>query len=297
MKSSFTQIYLFNYVVEMMSFTKAAEHLKLSKSYVSQQIAALEKTLGVKLLERTTRHIAPTFAGTQLYEHSRRIVQELNNAEQTIAGLQNKPEGQLRITAPSAFAAHILAPALPQFLDRYPEIDLKIITTGVELDLLKEKIDIAIRLTHNPPEDRVAKLLGYYQLQVCATPRFLKNRNEIKQPHNISEHPCLVYATEKVSERWPFIIDEKESPVFVTPHMACNTYEILLNAVLSDCGIARLPSYVIQQSVEKNALKILFEQYEPPKIPIYAIYAPDPHFPPRNRVFLEFSQNITTKGV
>lgn len=294
-KQSISQIVVFYHVVDAMNFSKAADKMGLSKAYVSKQIADLEKTLGTKLLERTTRQIELTFAGSQLFEHSRNIIVEFNKAEQTIAAIQNKPEGLLRITAPSAFAAHILAPILPQFLKKYPDIRLDLKLTGQELDLLKEKIDVAIRLTHNPPEDRIAKLIGDYQLQVCATRSYLKKHKDLKNPHQLTEHPCLVYATEKNPERWPFMIDEKEAPVFVTPKLACNTYEILLSATLSDTGIARLPSYVIQNYVEKKQLIVLFSEYMPAKIPIYAIYAHDIHMPPMIRVFIEFLQDVLNK--
>ena len=121
MKQSLSQIFIFFHVIDLMSFSKAALRLGFSKAYISKQIAMLEETFGTKLIERSTRRIEPTFAGTQLFEHSRKIVLEFNNAEQTIAALQNKPKGLLRVTAPTAFAAHILAPAIPAFLKTYPD--------------------------------------------------------------------------------------------------------------------------------------------------------------------------------
>lgn len=292
MKQSISQIVIFFHVIDLMSFSKAAKRLGLSKSYVSKQIAALETSLGAKLIERSTRHIEPTFAGTQLFVHSRNIVSELGNAEQTIASIQNKPKGILRVTAPAAFAAHLLAPAIPKFLKSYPEIRLNLTLTGQELNLLEEKIDIAIRLTHEPPEDRVAKLIGHYQLQVCATPSYITKHNNLKNPSQLTEHPCLVYATQKNPERWPFIIDGKESLVFVSPRLAANTYEIILSSVLNHCGIARLPSYVIHESVKNKKLKILFPDTMPPEIPIYALYAQNIHLPPMIRVFIEFLQDL-----
>jgi len=292
MKQSLSQIVIFFHVIDLMSFSKAALRLGCSKAYVSKQISMLEETLGAKLIERSTRRIEPTFAGTQLFEHSRKIVLEFNNAEQTIAALQDKPKGLLLVTAPTAFAAHILAPAVPEFLKSYPEISLDMKLTGQELNLLKEKIDVAIRLTHQPPEDRVAKLIGHYQLQVCATPRYLQKHADLKHPQQLAEHPCLVYATQKVSERWLFIIDGKEVPIYVSPRLESNTYEVLLDAVLSDCGIACLPSYVIQTSLAENKLEILFSDFMPPAIPIYAVYAQNINLPPMTRVFIEFLEGL-----
>ena len=292
MKQTLLQLIIFYHVVDQMSFSKAAQRLNLSKAYVSNQISDLEKTMHLKLLERNTRRLELTFAGEQVFQHSRSLVKEFNETTQTMAGLRDKPEGLLRITAPTGYAAHILAPNIPVFLDQYPEIRLDLKLTGEVLDFTKHKIDVAIRLTHKPPEDKIAKRIGTYQLQVCASAEYLKNHGEPKHPPELSNHACLVYSTEVESERWPFVIDKKESYIFVKPRLACNTYEAILSSVLNGQGIARLPSYVIDQAVKNTQLKLLFANYMPPEIPIYAIYAQTIYTPPMVRAFIEFLGKI-----
>jgi len=292
MKHGIKHFITFYHVVELNSFSKAAHELNLSKAHVSNLIKQLEQSIQTKLLERNTRNLELTFAGEQLFTHCKKMVAEYQNAEQTLSTLQNKPQGLLRVTAPSAYAAHVLSNALPAFFQQYPEIAVDMSLTGEVLDLLTQKMDVAIRLTHTPPPDRIAKLIGYYQLQVCASVDYLKSHSEINHPQQLAEHPCLVYSTEVVSERWPFMIGEKLHHVYVNSRLASNQYENILFAVKSGVGIARLPSYVIDQALKEGELKLLFQEYEPARIPIYVIYAQNIIIPPRVRVFVEFLQTL-----
>lgn len=294
MQNTLSQLVVFYHVVNLGSFTKAAKRLETSKAFISKQISQLEKSMHVKLLERNTRHLKATFAGEELFKHSRNIVLEYHSATQTLASLQETPAGLLRITAPPAYAAFKLAKQLPQFLKMYPEINLDLKLTGEKLNLLEQKIDVAIRLTHTPPLDRVAKLIGHYQLQVCASVDYIKQHAEIKFPQQLADHPCLVYATEEVSERWPFVIDDKHTDIYVKSRLACNTYETILQALLNNCGIARLPSYVIAEEVKKGNIKLLFNEYMPSNIPIYAIYAQGLQISPTVRAFVKFLLNDKT---
>lgn len=294
MQNTLSQLVVFYHVVDLGSFTKAGVRLNASKAFISKQISELEKSMHVKLLERNTRQLKATFAGEELFKHSRNIVMEYHNATQTLASLQETPAGLLRITAPSAYATFKLARQLPRFLKMYPEISLDIKLTGEKLNLLEHKIDVAIRLTHTPPPDRVAKLIGHYQLQVCASVDYLKQHPEIKFPQQLAGHPCLVYSSEEVSERWPFIIDNKHTDIYVKSRLSCNTYEAILQALLSNTGIARLPSYVVADEVLKGNIKILFNEYMPPNIPVYAIYAQGTKIPPTVRAFVKFLLNNET---
>ena len=195
------------------------------------------------------------------------------------------------MTAPNAFASHILSPIIPQFLQTYPDIRLEMKLTGDVLNLIEHKIDVAIRLTHKPPVDRIAKRLGTYQLQICtSTDYYEQHKATLQHPQQLTEHPCLVYTSEKRSERWPFIINDKESAVYVTPRLSSNNYENILQATHAHCGVARLSSYVIEKSLREKKLVRLFDDYMPPPIPIYAVYAQSIATPPMIRAFIEYLQ-------
>jgi LysR family transcriptional regulator for bpeEF and oprC len=288
MQQTLIQLATYYHVVDLMSFTKAAKCLGVSKGYISKQISQLESNMNTQLLERNTRHLKLTFAGEELFKHSRNIVLEYHNATQTLASLQENPAGLLRVTAPPAYAEHVLAKQLPKFLKSYPDIQLDLKLTGEQLNLFTHKIDVAIRQTYTPPGDRIAKLLGHFQFQVCASNNYLKKYPELKWPQQLIEHSCLVYSSDEVSEYWPFVIDNKQVHVNVKPRLACNTYESILHAVLNDCGIARLPSYVIAEELKKKNIQLLFNNYMQPIIPVYAIYAQNQQISPAVRAFVDF---------
>ncbi len=292
MNPSFSQLLIFYYVIDYMSFSKAATHLKCSKAYVSKQIKDLERLIGFPLIQRNTRSLTLTFAGETIFEHARVMVEEYRAAEHSIANLQTKASGLLRITAPNAYADYILSPHLPTFLKEYPEISIEMNLTGSLLNLVGEKIDIAIRLTHEPPLDRIAKRVGSYQMIICASESYLDQYGPLDKPQQLVNHHCLVYSTERYSRQWPFNIDKRFHRVAVKPRISTNSNLILLNAVLNGIGVARLPDYVVYHSIENNHLKCLLLDYYPPSIPIYAIYSQSRIIPPKIQAFVRFLEKI-----
>ncbi len=295
MNKHYGQLAIFYHVVDFRSFTRAAKHLDCSKSHISKQLSDLERAVGTPLLHRNIRTMQLTVAGEALLEHARLIVHEFQNATNTIAGLQNKVEGILRITSPSAYADCILAPNLDRFLSQYPDLSLEMNFTGELVNLVEQKIDVAIRLTHEPPVDRVAKRIGEYQMIVCASPAYLDKHAVPKNPQQLQEHPCLVYSTEKNSSKWPFIVEQTLLSIAVKPLIAANSSQVLLNAALNGKGIARLPSYVVDRSIKENRLHPLLREYYPPPVPIYAIYAAGRSVPPKIRAFIEFIYQLEVR--
>lgn len=292
MSKLYAQLAIFYYVVDFMSVTKAAKHLGCSKAHVSKQLSELERALGSPLLHRNVRAMRLTFAGEALLEHAKLMVRECQHAENTMAGLQDKAQGVLRVTAPSAYAECRLAPNLPNFLDQYPDIRLDMDFTGQLVNLVEKKIDVAIRLTHEPPVDRVAKRIGDYQMRVCASPDYLHRHGQPKTPLHLADHECLVYSTEKNSNQWPFVMAESAIRVGVKARITANNSQVLLHAVRSGMGIARLPDYVVRDAMEQEQLQPVLADFYPPPIPIYAIYAQGRVVPPKIRAFVEFLHNL-----
>lgn len=295
MDRSLLHLELFYYVANHQGFSNAARELGVSKAYISQQISKFERDIGTRLFNRNTRRLNLTFTGESLFTYAENIVNEKKAAKTALSSLQKKEQGILRITSPNAFSDYFLADSLPGFLLQYPEITTELSLTGRVLDLVKENIDVAIRLTHEPPNDRVAKYLTDYQLIVCASYKYLEDHNEPKSPQSLTDHPCLVYSTIENYNRWPFWIDGKPTSVNVTPRLVSNNYRLILNALEKDLGIARLPSYVVKQGIEEKRIKPLFMDKIGKPIPVYAIYQPSRVLAPRVRVFIEFLENITTE--
>ncbi len=295
MNRIYNQLVIFYYVAHCKSFTKAAEQLQTSKGYVSKEIANLERSVGSALLHRSTRSLQLTAVGEELFVYATQIVEVFRQAESTLSSLQNKVEGILRITSPSAFADYMLAPNLPRFFKDYPGVRLEMNLTGNLLNLVEEKIDVAIRLTHEPPLDRVAKRLGEYQMIICASKKYLDENRGPKTPKELTTHPCLIYSTERHSTDWPFQIEGEAKSVRVNPTLTANAASVLLNAAIEGRGIARLPDYVVRAALQMGHLSQILTPFYPPPIPVYAIYAQSRRIPPKIYSFLGFLQEVLYK--
>jgi DNA-binding transcriptional LysR family regulator len=292
MTKIFSQLAIFYHVVINMSFSKAAQHLNCSKAYISKEINNLESCVGTLLLQRNTRYIKLTYAGEALFEHAKSIVHEVKAAESTITGLQSKVTGMLRITAPLAYTDCMLSPSLPQFLLKYPTITLEMIITSKLLNLVEENIDIAIRLTHEPPLERIAKRIGQYQMVVCASGDYLKKTGRPRKPNDLLDYHCLVYDAERNSNSWPFIVKQQAIKLHIKPKISANNCSLLLNAALNGLGIMRLPSYIVMDSIQSGRLVALLTTYYPPAIPIYAVYAQSRIIPPKIHAFIDFLKEL-----
>jgi DNA-binding transcriptional LysR family regulator len=187
----YLQLLSFYYVAKLMSFTKAAAYLKCSKAHVSKQITNLERFVGTPLLNRNTRMVKLTSAGEVIFQHAQQIVNELQSVDGTIHSLQNKIQGRLRITSPKAYADYFLAPNLHNFLNQYPDLSLEMYHTDEYLDFIKEKIDLAIRITHAPNEDKIAKHVAYDRTVLCASNTYLQRHGIPKTPDKLNKYRSM----------------------------------------------------------------------------------------------------------
>jgi DNA-binding transcriptional LysR family regulator len=287
-----SQLVIFYNIATLSSFTKAAQHLHCSKAHVSKQLSDLERSVGSLLFHRNTRSLKLTSTGEALFSHAQIIVNELHSAENTINALHSKVEGSLKVTSPQGYADYVLAPCLPQFLLQYPEVSLEMIHSGAYLNLVEEKIDIAIRITHEPPVDRVAKLLGYDQMVLCASKKYLGQEGTPKTPSKLLEHQCLVYSPQKSRNHWPFSDKKNLVTISVKPRISSNSIRILISSAINGLGIARLPRFAVQESINNEMLNVVLSDFDPPKIPIYAIFAQNRVISPKVQAFVKFMEQI-----
>lgn len=292
MERHFTQLLIFYYVAEFMSFTKAAIHLHCSKAHVSKQITDLERSVGSALFHRNTRSIKLSFAGEALFKHAQSIVHELLFAENTVNALQSKAEGTLRITSPKGYADYLLAPNVCRFLEKYPDISLEMNHGGEQLDLVKEKIDVAIRITHEPSLDKVAKRLGSDRMVICCSKQYSEKYGHPKTPQQLCDHQCLVYSSERSVNHWPFYDGDRLITTTVKSRIFSNSVAVLLEAVLNGQGIARLPQFVVNEALNNGKLCALLTNFYPPDTPIYAIFAQSRVVPPKIHAFVQFLEDI-----
>lgn len=279
----------FTSVIEHGSFTAAAEALGISKPVVSKQVSALEKHLGVQLLNRTTRRLHLTQAGEVFASYSQRIMSEVHEAEQSVLPLQSEPKGKLRISAPESLAMSLLSEVLPQFQQNYPKLELDIRITGRFVDLVEEGIDVALRVGTLEDSSLIARRLMPCGFHVCAAPDYLKNHGSPKHPNELNEHNCLIYSQGQNPDNW-FFQDEKGKGfnVKVKGNLHSDTGNLLMNAALNGSGILMAPTYMVANALEQGKLEEVLKQYSPGRTGLYAVYPYSKLVSKKVRAFVDY---------
>lgn len=286
-----TEMSIFAKVVEAKSFSAAARGLKLTKSAVSKQVSRLEQALGARLLNRTTRTLSLTEAGGAVYEHCARIVAEAEAAELSVSRLAAAPRGVLRLSAPVTFGKMHIAPAIPEFLRRYPDIQVRISLLDRFVDLAEEGYDLAIRLTQKPGENLVARKLASIRYVICASPDYFTQVGVPKTPADLARHNCVTYGSESLGERWQFEGPQGRIAVRVKGNFQINSSEAIRQALLDGIGIALVPTLTVGADLQSGALKIVMRRYRPVgpfSSDAYAVYLPNRQLSPKVRVFIDF---------
>jgi DNA-binding transcriptional LysR family regulator len=279
-------IAIFTAVAELRSMTAAADHLGLSKATVSKHVTALEAHLGVRLLSRTTRSTRLTEAGARFHLRCQAILADLKAAEADVQRYHVRPEGQLRVTASSSLGALHIAPMLGGFLDRYPDIVLDLRLSDRKLDLSEGDLDLAIRVSIDPPQGSWLSELAPCRQIVCAAPGYLEKHGWPLSLDDLQHHSCLSYAHLSTGELWPLSGPEGACSIKVSGRIRCNSGETMLNAVLSGAGIALMPTFLVAEAVAGGTLENVFPALSSEVHRIYAVVPPGQHLTPKVEVFL-----------
>ena len=259
-------------VVDSGSFSAAARRLKISKSAVSAHVQRLEERLGIRLLNRTTRRISLTEAGAAYYRHCARILAEAEAAEQAATALQREPQGTLRISAPVSFGWMHVAPAVPPFLKRYPELAVDISLSPEHVKLVDEGLDLAIRIGVLEDSPLVVRKLAPSRLVLCAAPAYLKECGIPREPRDLAEHNCLCTGLLPWGDDWRLAGKRGEVRVAVGGNVRSNSAELLRAAALDGIGIALLPTWAAGEPLRSGMLRRVLEAWELPASTIYAVY-------------------------
>ncbi|HYD61902.1 MAG TPA: LysR family transcriptional regulator [Noviherbaspirillum sp.] len=278
-------------VVETKSFSAAAAELKTSKSLVSKQVSNLERALGVRLLNRTTRRMSVTEIGAAYYEHCARIAQEIDAAAETVTQLQAEPRGVLRITSPVIFASLHLAPAMQTFLQRHEKVEIELNASDRIVDIVDEGYDLAIRITDHPSPTMVARKIAPVRWVTCASPEYLARRGAPRTPQELLNHDCLVYhGIPAPHSGWRYMIGNKEVSLDVSTSSRCrvNNSEALIQLALGGMGIILFPTYILGPLLKSGRLKeILPDSIANPGMGLYATYQPNRYMQPKVRAFID----------
>jgi DNA-binding transcriptional LysR family regulator len=286
---SFAAIPIFVTVVETGGFSPAAKQLGISKSAVSKRVTQLEEQLGAKLLHRTTRKLSLTEAGEHYFQHARMAHQAAKDAKDAVDQLQGEPQGRLRINAPMSFGRLHLAPLIPEFLKRYPKINIDLVMEDKVSDLIGDGFDIAIRGGNLSSSSLVARKLAPLKNILCVSPEYIKHHGKPTQLEELHEHNCLIFTHSHDVKEWIFIKAGQTYAIEVTGNYQVNNSEALKEAILQGVGIGRLPTFVAGQELKKGKLIALFEDYRMPDKSINAVFPERQYMPTKVRAFIDFA--------
>ncbi|WP_432695551.1 LysR family transcriptional regulator [Marinobacterium sp. YM272] len=279
---------VFAAVVEHSGFTAAARALEISTPVVSKRVGALEAALGARLLNRTTRRLSLTEAGRVFYQHCRRVVNEARAAEASVAHLQEEPRGLLRVTAPVSVGSSQLSRALVGFMHRYPELEVDLDLSDRRVDLADEGVDVAIRVTLQPPQQLSARLLHRTHRIVCASPQYWDRHGRPQHPQELESHNCVQYLPNPEFNLWYFSNDAGSQGVAVQGRFKVNNVNSMLEAALGGLGVVMLSSTIVGAAIRAGRLEPVLQDYSSPSASIYALYLPNRYLPTKARVFIDY---------
>jgi LysR family transcriptional regulator for bpeEF and oprC len=286
----FDTMLAFTRVVELESFTKAAMSLNLPKTTVSAQVLALEKRLRVKLLHRTTRRISVTTDGAAYYERAIRLLNELEETEAALNQATASAKGRLRVDVPTPLGRLVIIPSLPDFFNRYPEIQLEIGCDDRPIDLLEEGVDCVIRIGNLLDSSLVARRVGTMQFMLVASPDYLKTYGTPQIPDDLQRHQAVHFFSSKTGKVRNFILEHEgaEQEISTIRKLAINNGDAIVAAALAGIGICQLPSFMVQGYLTEGKLDKVLGDYGAGSLPINALYPQNRHLSSKVRAFIEW---------
>jgi DNA-binding transcriptional LysR family regulator len=287
---------VFTRVAERGSFAQAADELDISRAAASAHVAALEKHLGARLLNRTTRRVSLTAEGSEFLRRSRRILDELHDAEESLRNTRSKPQGRLRVDVPVTFGRYLLLPALPEFTRRYPLIELDLRLNDRIVDIVADRVDVALRVGPIKQSGLVARRISQINLVTCASPTYLADHGEPHTPDDLHQHRLLgLTSAAGASPEWTF--PPPYTPRRLKLHFAMlfNSAEAPVIAATAGLGIAHTGDLIIAEYVARGELKLILEDYIMPGPPISLVYPSAGHQAAKVRVFSDFAADLMRK--
>lgn len=287
MKSTIEELVAFITIVDTGSFVAAAEHLKQTPSGMSRSLTRLEAKLGVTLLERTTRKLKLTQEGQQFLIKARKILNELNAAEEDLQKSDQGTAGLIRIDSATPFVLHVIAPLMHKFRKCYPDIEIEINSNDQVIDLLQHKTDVAFRFGELNDSSLHAKLVCKSRLYIVASPEYLAIKGTPTQPEQLEHHDLIGFTRPDYINSWPIKVGDEY--FFAQAHIKASSGETVRQLTVRGHGIARLSEFEIWKDIQEGRLTTLFEdQIEHQYQSIHAVYYQQEHLPKRIRLFIEF---------
>ena len=290
----FSTLQLFTKIVDMGSFSKAADQLGIPRATASNAIKDLEGSLGCRLLERTTRHVRASLDGQIFYNKCLHILDELDEAESSLRQVMTKPHGILRVDLQSIQMAHIVLPCLNEFHQQYPEIELVISSRDRTVDLVREGIDCVVRAGRLQDSSLVARRLAMVQQIVCASPEYLRQYGEPSHPDELRIHQCIGFFSTTTGANTPFefIIDHQIQSYLIEGWMSVSDSENYIMGALQGAGLIQVPRYSVEKYLQSGQLQQVLSAWRIPDLPISVLYPYHRQLSPRVRVFVDWLIHI-----
>ncbi|PCE24120.1 hypothetical protein BWP39_31025 [Paraburkholderia acidicola] len=280
---------LFVRIVEMGSFGKAARSMSMSSSNATERMARLEEILGVRLLARTTRAVAPTEAGTRYYEVCRRVLGELDDIETSLVGSQEMLAGRVRVSANVSIARSILVPRLPAWFEQHPGIHVELVMNDQRSDFVHEGIDFAVRIGGLEDQDLVLRPLGRPRRVTVASPAYLRKMGTPKSPDDLAKHHLIDFLLPQRGARleWEFDRDGKRQELFPRSVASIGDAEARLQLAIAGMGIVQSLSFIAAPALREGTLKRILTSWETPAPEVSILYPRDRHLPTRTQATMD----------
>ena len=282
---------IFVKVVETGSFSETARQLGNTPSAISRAISRLERALGTRLLQRTTRKLRLSESGTQVYAYCLEMVNAAQAVIDNSGKFNSEPHGTVRISVPKAVGHYLLHPHIPEFLERYPKVDVQMLLEDKLIDFIDDEIDLAIRITNEPSLGLKGRKLIEIDHVIVATAEYLEKHGIPQQPQDLKEHQCIYLGEQASDSKWKFQKENKTTSVSVKGRYSANHTCIRLDAALKHMGIASLPYFVARHALETQALiQVLPDWYFKTYYSgdAWLLYPPTRYLAPKIEVFIHF---------
>ncbi|WP_298374639.1 LysR family transcriptional regulator [uncultured Bradyrhizobium sp.] len=275
-------------VVESGSFAEAGRQMRLSRSAISKYVGDLEESLGVQLLNRTTRHASPTENGQMYFERAVVILSDVDAADQAVTQLQSAPRGLLRVNAPMSFGTMRLGPALADFMTKYPDLQLQLVLSDDLLDPVQDGFDVTLRIAELESSSLIARKIVPVERVVCASPDYLKRHGTPLHPQDLRDHVSLTYGFLLTGNQWKLTGSDGVHWIQPAWSLCVNNAEVLRDVAVKGKGIALIPEFIAAEALKNGSLQAVLANYSAPPLTLYAVYPPTRHLAVKVRLFIDF---------
>ena len=262
---------IFVAAVDAGNFTAAAHRLRLSKQFVSRRVAALEASLGVRLLVRNTRNVAVTDLGHDFYDRAQRILADVGDAERAMSARRTEPRGLLKVSAPMSFGMAHLSPLVAEFLRAHPDVQFDMDLSDRTVDVVGEGFDMALRIGRLQDSTLVAQQLVEVRMIACCSPGYRRRRREPATPAELADHACLPYERQGRA-MWDFVVEGARRSFEVQGPLRANNGEVLRDSAVAGLGIAYLPDFIVAGAIDAGLLVEVLAPFMPPPVALHAVY-------------------------